>query len=134
MGSISHHITPLVIINLGGGHTHIHTYTRIHTHPHARTHALTHARKHTHTHTHTHTHIQTFVDRSNSKKPGARWPHMTGNFRVPSKSHVVWVIQNCMQQKVTVTGMPFTSALYECPLRVTLHTSINRHIMAFALG
>ena len=26
MGSISHHITPLVIDSLGGGHTHKHTY------------------------------------------------------------------------------------------------------------
>ena len=43
MGSISHHITPLVINSLGDGHTH--------------------AR------------IQTFADRSNSKKPGAHWPH-----------------------------------------------------------
>ena len=37
MESISHHITPLVINSLGGGHTH----------------------------------ILTFVDRSNTKKPGA---------------------------------------------------------------
>ena len=44
MGSISHHITPLVINSLGGGHTH--------------------------THANTHTRIQTFADRSNSKKPG----------------------------------------------------------------
>ena len=43
MGSISHHITPLVIDSLGGGHTHTHTQTR----------------------------IQKFADRSNSKKPGA---------------------------------------------------------------
>ena len=41
MGSISHHITLLVIHSLGGGHTN------------------------------THTRIQTFTDRSNSKKPGA---------------------------------------------------------------
>ena len=46
MGSISHHITPLVIDSLGAD-THIHT------------------------HTHTHTHIQKFADRSNTKKPGA---------------------------------------------------------------
>ena len=26
MGSISHHITPLVINSLGGGHTHTHTF------------------------------------------------------------------------------------------------------------
>ena len=44
MGSISHHISPLVINSLGGGHTH------------------------------THTSIQTFADRSNSKKPGALQP------------------------------------------------------------
>ena len=44
MGSILHHITPLVINSLGGGDTH------------------THAR------------IQTFGDRSNSKKPGAHRP------------------------------------------------------------
>ena len=41
MGFISHHITPLVINSLGGGHTCKHTR------------------------------IQTFADRSNSKKPGA---------------------------------------------------------------
>ena len=41
IGSISHHITPLVINSLGGGHTHANT------------------------------HMHTFVDRSNSKKPGA---------------------------------------------------------------
>ena len=49
MGSISHHITPLVINSLR-------------------------ADTHANTHTHTHTHIQTFMDRSNSKKPGARQP------------------------------------------------------------
>ena len=42
MGSISHHITPLVINSLGGGHTHAHTHT------------------HTHTHTRTHTHTQAY--------------------------------------------------------------------------
>ena len=47
MGSISCHITPLVINSLGGRHTH------------------------TRKHTHTHTRIQTFKDRTNSKKPGA---------------------------------------------------------------
>ena len=46
--SISHHITPLVINSFRGGHT---PNTQIHT------------RKHTC--------IETFVDRSNSKKPGA---------------------------------------------------------------
>ena len=44
MGSISHHIKPLVINSLRGGHTH----------------------------TQTHTHTHTFADRSNSKKPGTR--------------------------------------------------------------
>ena len=42
MGSISHHIMPLVINSLGGGQTH--------------------------TRKHTHTRIQTFADRRNSKK------------------------------------------------------------------
>ena len=32
MGSISRHITPLVINSLGGGHTHTHANTQIHTH------------------------------------------------------------------------------------------------------
>ena len=31
MGSISHHITPLVINSLGGGHTHKHAYRRLQT-------------------------------------------------------------------------------------------------------
>ena len=31
MGSISHHITPLVINSLGGGHTHTHAYIRTET-------------------------------------------------------------------------------------------------------
>ena len=34
MGSISYHITPLVINSLGGRHTHTHTHTRTHTHTH----------------------------------------------------------------------------------------------------
>ena len=42
MVSISHHITPLVLIASGAG---------THTHTHPRTHARTHARTHTHTHT-----------------------------------------------------------------------------------
>ena len=48
MEFISHHIMPLVIISLGGGHKthrHMHTHTRAHAHTHA------------HTHTHTHTHV-----------------------------------------------------------------------------
>ena len=49
MGSISRHITPLVINSLGGGHT----------------------RKHTHTHIHTHTDDP---HRINFKKPGVRRP------------------------------------------------------------
>ena len=32
MGSISRHITPLVINSLGGGHTHKHTHTHTQTH------------------------------------------------------------------------------------------------------
>ena len=47
---ISHHIPPIVINSLRGGHTHTCMQTR----------------KHTHAHT------QTFMDRSNSKKPGDR--------------------------------------------------------------
>jgi len=39
-GSISHHITLLVINSFGGEHTH--TDTHAHTHTHARTHARTH--------------------------------------------------------------------------------------------
>ena len=46
MGSISHHIMPLVTNSLEDGHTNIHTHTR------------------------KHTCIQTSADRSNSKKPG----------------------------------------------------------------
>ena len=44
MESISHHIMPLVINSLGGGHTHAHAR------------------------------LQTFADRSNFKKPGAPRP------------------------------------------------------------
>jgi len=54
-GFISYHIMPLVINSLGGGHTHTHT----------------HAHTHTHMHVHTHTDI---ADKSNFKKPVARWP------------------------------------------------------------
>ena len=43
MGSISHHIMPLVINSLKGGHTHTH--------------------RHTHTHTHTQTQMQTSVQK-----------------------------------------------------------------------
>ena len=49
MGSISHHIMPLVINSLRGGHTHATT----------------------------HKSLQIFVDRSNSKKPGACQPACT---------------------------------------------------------
>ena len=72
MGSISHHITPLVVYSLGGRHTHKHTHTQTQTH----------------THTHTHTHIQIFVDSSNSKKPGApvcgqsAWFKNTGRYDI----------------------------------------------------
>ena len=51
MGSISCHITPIVINTLMGGHTH----------------------KNTHTHIHTHTHTDD-PHRINFKKPDARWP------------------------------------------------------------
>ena len=51
MGSISRHITPLVINSLGGRHTHANT----------------------HTHTHTHMHTDNLY-RINFKKPGTRWP------------------------------------------------------------
>ena len=57
MRSISCHITPLVIISLGGGHihTHIHTHTR------------THTRTRTHTHTYTRTYRR--PHRKKCKKP-----------------------------------------------------------------
>ena len=51
MGSISYHITPVVINSFEGGHTHTHTDIAC---------------------------IQTFVDRSNSKKPGACRPDTPG--------------------------------------------------------
>ena len=72
MESLSHHITPLVVHSLGGGHTLTHTHAHTHTHTHTpHTHTNTHTHAHTDTHPHTHTRIQTFLDRSNSKKPGA---------------------------------------------------------------
>ena len=40
MGSISHHITPLVINSLGGRHTHTQTHTRKHTHANTHTRIL----------------------------------------------------------------------------------------------
>ena len=42
MGSILHHITPLLINSLGGGHTHENTHTCKHTHAyrHLRTEAI----------------------------------------------------------------------------------------------
>ena len=59
MGSISHHIMPLVINSVGvDTHTHIHT----------------HMQTHTHANTHTHTRIQTFADKGNTKKPGVCRP------------------------------------------------------------
>ena len=66
MGSISHHITPLVNNSIGGGHTHTTTHTP---HPHAHTHPC----PHTHAHTHTHTHTQT-SSQNNVKKPGIYQP------------------------------------------------------------
>ena len=54
MEFISHHISPLVIDSLGGGHTHTHTH------------------KHTSTHTNTQSHTHTDnPHRTNFKKPGA---------------------------------------------------------------
>ena len=55
MGSISHHIMPLVINSLGGGliHMNVHAYIHRHTHIHTDTHIHTQ----THTNTHRHTHI-----------------------------------------------------------------------------
>ena len=65
MGSISRHITPLVINSLGViTHTHIHASTRMHAH----------TRTHTHTHTHKHTHTYRHPHRNNFKKPGAHRP------------------------------------------------------------
>ena len=55
MGSISYHIMPLVINNLGAV-THKHTHTN------------------THTHTHTQAHIQGLLYRNNFKKPGVYQP------------------------------------------------------------
>ena len=64
--SISHHITPLVIHSLGGGHTDTHTHSRIHPHrsdfkkpgarcgrhaPGLKTIKCSHTRARTHTHT-----------------------------------------------------------------------------------
>ena len=64
MGSISGHITPLVINSLGAD---------THTHGHAHTNANAHT--HTHTHKHTHTHMHTDDPyRITFKKPGVRWP------------------------------------------------------------
>ena len=60
---------PLVINSLGEDtHMQTHANTRKHIHTHTHTHTQTH----TNTHTHTHTHM--FVDRSNTKKQGARRP------------------------------------------------------------
>ena len=62
MRSISHHIMPLVIINLGHGPTNTQTQTHTHTH------------KYTHRHTRTHTDTHTNTDdplRNNFKKPGS---------------------------------------------------------------
>ena len=62
MGSISFHITPLVIIALRAN---THAHTRTCTHAHART------------HTHTHTNVR---GQSNSKKPGACPPRFKSTY------------------------------------------------------
>ena len=54
MGSILHHIMPLVINSLGGGHTHTHTH------------------KHTNTHTKTHTDVRTETIIRNQARAGLR--------------------------------------------------------------
>ena len=58
MGSISHHVMPLVINTLRGRHTHTDA----------------HAHTHTHTHTNIHIHTCTHPHRNNFRKPGARGP------------------------------------------------------------
>ena len=45
MGFISCHITPLVINNLGGGHTHMHTHTHACTHTYTFTYTYRHPHK-----------------------------------------------------------------------------------------
>ena len=72
MGSISHHIMPIVISSLGGGQTDRHTRTHARTHAHAHTH--THIHTHTHTHTHTHEHIPTFTDKAILRNQARRRP------------------------------------------------------------
>ena len=52
IGSISHHITLLIITSLRDGHTH--TCTHIDTHTHTQTHIHTHTHKHILTRTYTH--------------------------------------------------------------------------------
>ena len=59
MGSILHHITPLIINKLWGTCTHTHARTNAHTHTHARTHTHTHTQTHTHIHTPVYRHSQT---------------------------------------------------------------------------
>ena len=72
MGSISCHITPIVINSLGGGHTHTHKYTHTHTHTHA----------HTHTNTYTEVRIETILknEACGRRVPGLKtyssWLHM----------------------------------------------------------
>ena len=67
-GSISHHITPLVITSLGQTHRHTDTDTHTHTHTHTRTHT------HTHTHTHTYTHTLRRHDQIPETKHTGLWP------------------------------------------------------------
>ena len=57
MGSISHHIMPLVINSLGAD-------TRTHMHTCRHTHTQTHTQTYTHIHTHKHTQIQIFTDKA----------------------------------------------------------------------
>ena len=57
MGSMSHHITPLVVNSLRGGHARTHT--------------------HIHTHTHTHTHTQTHTHTETRRAPGLKIAHYT---------------------------------------------------------
>ena len=58
MGSISHHIMPIVISSLGGGQTDRQTDTHTHTN----------------THTHTHEHIPTFTDKAILRNQARRRP------------------------------------------------------------
>jgi len=63
-GSISHHIMPLVINCLGGGHTHAHA----HTHRHTQTH------RHTHMQAYSHHGQKQFQETSHAPAEGWRTP------------------------------------------------------------